>query len=175
MDHCDVCGEALPPTGRGRPRRYCSRSCQGRAYRARQRSRPVVRPPRPQTLTPARLTAAAIALADAEGVEGLTMRRLSTALGVATTTLYRHFPSRDALVTAMADTVMGEIEAPDPAGTWRERLESAAWEEWKLYRRHPWVLPVLATTRPPLGPNILDAVERVLSAAADADRPPAAA
>lgn len=175
MDRCAQCRAEIVQPSRGRRRRYCSRACQARAYRARQRTRPVVRVERPQTLTPARITAAAIALADAAGLRELTMRRLATALGVATMSLYRHFESRDALVQAMADTVAGEQEPCDPGLGWRERLAHEAREEWRLYRRHPWVLEVLATSRPPLGPNTLGNVERALEAAASAGCPPAVA
>lgn len=123
-------------------------------------------------LTPARITAAAIALADAAGIEAVTMRRLATALGTATAGLYRHFPSRTALIAAMADTAAGGSRPPpDTATGWRARLEHEAREEWRLYRRHPWLLRVLATTRPPLEPGVLAAAERSVAAARDAGLP----
>lgn len=171
MDRCAQCRTELDQPELGRRRRYCSRACQARAYRARKRTRPAVRVERPSALTPARITAAAIALADTAGLQELTMRRLATALGVATMSLYRHFANRDALIQAMTDTVAGELEPGDTTLGWRERLAHEAREEWRLYRRHPWVLQVLATTRPPLGPNTLGSVERSLEAAAAAGFP----
>ncbi|MEU8898753.1 TetR/AcrR family transcriptional regulator [Nocardia sp. NPDC048505] len=108
---------------------------------------------------------AAVALADAEGLEGLSMRRLATELGVATAGLYRHFPDRDTLLSEMAELTMAEI--PPPATTsagWREALLYEARGEWQLYRRHPWMLPVLAQTRPPVGPTLLDSLERPFAA-----------
>jgi AcrR family transcriptional regulator len=175
VDRCAQCGRQIDQPSRGRRRRYCSRACQARAYRDRKRTRPAARVERPSALTPARITAAAIALADADGLRELSMRRLATALGVATMSLYRHFANRDALIQAMTDTVAGELRPSDSALGWRERLSHEAREEWRLYRRHPWVLQVLASTRPPLGPNTLGNVERALDAAASAGLPAEAA
>lgn len=163
MDRCAQCGTALAPAATGRPRRYCTRACQARAYRARKRAAPAG-PPRPAALTPDRLTAAAIELADRTGLEALTMRRLATELGVPTMNLYRHVPSRDALLVAMTDAVLDRIEPPGPdLDGWRPRLEHEAREEWRLYQRHPWVLSAVATSRPPLGRGLLADTERILT------------
>lgn len=163
MDRCAQCGTPLEHAGRGRPRRYCTRACQARAYRARRRTEPP-RLRRPTTLTPERIAAAAVELADRTGLETVTMRRLATELGTATMSLYRHFPSREALIVAMTDTALDGIEPPGPdlAG-WRARLEYEAREEWRLYRRHPWVLPAIATSRPPMGRGLLADAERILA------------
>jgi AcrR family transcriptional regulator len=111
--------------------------------------------------------AAAVDLADRSGLEAVTMRRVATDLGVATMSLYQHFPGKGALVVAMTDTVVGKQQpAPEVSGGWRARLEAEARAEWRLYRRHPWVLEVLATTRPPVGPNTLACIDRALTAAA---------
>jgi AcrR family transcriptional regulator len=148
---------------RGRRRRYCSRSCQARAYRARGAA-PPPRIARPRTLTRGGVAAAAVALADRTGFEALTMRRLATELGVATMSLYRYYPSRDALVVAMTDTVLAQVEPPGAHLTdWRSRLEHEAREEWNLYRRHSWVLPAIATSRPPVGRGLLADAERILT------------
>lgn len=168
MDRCAQCGARIDQPERGRRRRYCSRSCQARAYRARSAARPTERIARPRELTPARIAAAAVALADRTGFEGLTMRRLATELGIATMGLYRHFPSRDALVVAMTDAVLDEVRPPGPHLTgWRPRLEHEAREEWALYRRHPWVLPAIARSRPPVGRGLLASVDRILSGIED--------
>lgn len=164
MGRCTTCGTALERSGRGRPRRYCSRACQARAYRARKRAVPA-RARRPTTLTPARIAAAALELADRTGLKTVTMRRLATELGVATMSLYRHFPSRDALIVAMTDAALDGIKPPGPdLDGWRARLEHEAREEWRLYQRHPWMLPAIATSRPPMGRGLLADVERILTA-----------
>ncbi|MFG3620186.1 TetR/AcrR family transcriptional regulator [Nocardia sp. NPDC047654] len=162
---CAICRNELAQPARGRRRKYCSRSCRARAYRARRTAVPVRRAGRPTRLTAVGIARAAVELADRDGLDGLTMRRLASALGVATAALYRHFPDREALLASMAELVLGEI--PPPAAScagWRLRLRHEAHEEWRLYRRHPWMLPLLARTRPPLGPALLDVLERNFAA-----------
>ncbi|MBF6074968.1 TetR/AcrR family transcriptional regulator [Nocardia beijingensis] len=162
---CATCRDELLQPSRGRRRKYCSRSCQARAYRARRAAVPVRGPARPTRLTTVGIARAAVELADRDGIDGLTMRRLASALGVATATLYRHFPDREALLASMAELVLAEIPPPGPACTgWRHRLRHEAHEEWRLYRGHPWMLPLLARVRPPLGPALLDVLERDFAA-----------
>ncbi|WP_280330177.1 TetR/AcrR family transcriptional regulator [Nocardia wallacei] len=163
---CAVCGGELPQPRRGRRRRYCSRACQARAYRARRDTAAI--PPRrarPRRLTTVGIVRAAVELADRDGLSALSMRRLATELQVATAALYRHFPDRDTLLAEMAELVIAEIPPPptDLVG-WRERIGYEARGEWQLYRRHPWMLPVLARTQPPVGPALLDSLERFFAA-----------
>ena len=93
------------------------------------------------TLTKQAIVAAAITVADTEGIHGLSMRRVATGLGVSTMALYRHVASKDALVTAMIDLIYAEHDLPEPppAG-WRPALELALLTEWDIYRRHPWAI-----------------------------------
>ncbi len=100
-------------------------------------------------LTPDRIARAAIAIADAEGLAGLSMRRVATELGAATMALYRHVADKDDLVLRMLDTALGEWRAPaDPPEGWRARSEIAARTLWVLFRRHPWLAPAMSITRP---------------------------
>ncbi|MFI6869337.1 TetR/AcrR family transcriptional regulator [Nocardia sp. NPDC050406] len=163
---CAVCGTELEQAGVGRRRRYCSRSCQARAYRARRSAVPPARrAARPRRLTTVAIVRAAVALADREGLDALSMRRLATELGVATTGLYRHFPDRDSLLAEMAELVLAETPPPPTDLTgWRARLGYEARGEWRMYRRHLWMLPLLAQTRPPMGPALLDHLERFFAA-----------
>ncbi|MEU8132434.1 TetR/AcrR family transcriptional regulator [Streptodolium elevatio] len=164
MAVCAWCGEAIADDGgRGRPRDYCSRSCRAKAYRARKAT--AGRAPAPQTRRPPgggrpvpvdppdnaegggphlsteRIVAAAIALADDEGLENLHMRRLAAYLGAGTMSLYRHVGGRDELVDLMVESAMGEEPQPDPVPAgWRAGLEYTARRDWGLYRRHPWIL-----------------------------------
>jgi AcrR family transcriptional regulator len=110
-----------------------------------------------------RVVAAAIEVADTEGLGALTMRRVAEQLGVGTMSLYTHVPGKAELVDVMLDTVLGEVVDGDDAGTWRERLERIARDLEALYQRHPWLLQV-ATTRPSLGPNMIAKYERELRA-----------
>lgn len=147
---------------RGRRRRYCSRSCQARAYRAR-RAAPPPRLPPPGPLTTVRIARTAVALADRAGPAPIVLRELAAELGVTAAALHRRVGNRDALLAAMAELVLAEA-VPPSEGSWRARLRHVAREEWRLYRAHPWLLPVLARLRPPLGPALFDLVDPALSA-----------
>ncbi|MGC4763418.1 TetR/AcrR family transcriptional regulator [Micromonospora sp. DT46] len=111
-----------------------------------------------------RIVRAAIEVADAEGLAALSMRRVAERLGVGTMSLYTYVPGKGELLDVMLDTVYGETARPDDVpGGWRERLTHVARETWALYLRHPWLLQV-ATTRPPLGPNVIARYEYELRA-----------
>jgi Bacterial regulatory proteins, tetR family len=108
------------------------------------RRRGTVEPP----LTPGRI-AAAIAVADAEGLAGLSMRRVATEIGAATMSLYRHVVDKDDLLLKMMEAAFAECRFPTrrPEG-WRAQLEFAARTLWVTFRRHPWLAPTLSVTRP---------------------------
>ena len=106
---------------------------------------------------------AAIALADAEGLSALSMRRVAEALSLSPMSLYTYVPSKAELVDLMLDRVAGEDQTPNPAVGWRARLEQIARQGWGRAQRHPWILQV-GTHRPPLGPNVLARVESTLRA-----------
>lgn len=125
------------------------------------------------TLSRDAIVATAIELADAEGLEAVSMRTVAKILGVGTMSLYRHVPGKDELVALMVDRVNGEV--PDVAaagGTWRERLELWAWADWELAHRHPWVLDAPGGIgRPVAGPNSMAAYEACLAVAAESGMP----
>lgn len=103
------------------------------------------------SLTRARVVEAAIKVADAEGVEALTMRRVAETLGFTTMSLYRHVPGKSELLDLMVDAVWGETERA-PKGPWREGLDFYARQLWSMYRAHPWLLQLTNARRMP-GPN----------------------
>jgi AcrR family transcriptional regulator/DNA-binding transcriptional regulator YhcF (GntR family) len=101
------------------------------------------------TLDRATLVAAAVAIADAEGLSGLSMRRVAAALGVATMSLYRHVADKDDLVLQMLDSALGEMTVPTTRPRdLRAGLETGARLIWGTFRRHPWVAPAMSLTRP---------------------------
>jgi AcrR family transcriptional regulator len=106
-----------------------------------------------QGLTVDRIVAAGIEIADADGLAALSMRRVADRLGVGAMSLYTYVPSKAELVDVMFDRAIGSVEHAPVAGGWREKLSAIAWSAWELYRRHPWLLQVMAMSRPPLGPN----------------------
>ena len=122
-------------------------------------------PRRDHELTRERVVAAAIAVADRDGLADLSMRRLATELGVATMSLYRHVPSRDDLTLAMIDAALGDVGLParHPGG-WRSSLELCARLEWAVFQRHPWLGPSMSLTRPQLAPNAMRLSEWVMAA-----------
>jgi AcrR family transcriptional regulator len=116
-------------------------------------------------LAPGRIVAAAMAVADAEGLGGLSMRRVATEIGVATMSLYRHVADKDDLLLKMMDAAFGECRFPAcPPDGWRGRLEIAARTLWAMFRRHPWLAPALSVTRPQPIARGLTCAEWVLSA-----------
>ncbi|MEV0616684.1 GntR family transcriptional regulator [Nonomuraea sp. NPDC050404] len=118
-----------------------------------------------QVLDRGQLLRAAIAIADAEGLDAVTMRRLAADIGVGPMSLYRHVAHKDELVIQMVDEVFGEMELPDPeAGEWRSRLELMARRQWQLCRRHHWMPRAVSFTRPLLVPNMMAHTEWTLRA-----------
>lgn len=100
-----------------------------------------------------RIVAVAMEIADAEGLGAVSMRRVAEAVSVATMSLYTYVPGKNELVDLMLDRAYGEMDSPDEVpGGWRAKLELAARENWKLYRRHPWILQI-PNARVPLGPH----------------------
>jgi AcrR family transcriptional regulator len=119
--------------------------------------------PKPR-FTVAEIAAAAVALADADGLAALSMRRVAERLGVSAMSLYTYVPGKGELIDLMLDTVVAEVPLTVDAGAgWRARLERVARENWQLYLRHPWLLQV-ATSRPPLGPHIIAKYDHELHA-----------
>jgi AcrR family transcriptional regulator len=111
----------------------------------------------------AQITATAIRIADADGLDAATMRRIGQELGTGAMSLYRYVPKRDDLVDLMVDAVTGEIELPDrPSGDWRADLSLVAHQTHAAGLRHPWL--VTLARRPTLGPNSLRVYDFALSA-----------
>ena len=112
-----------------------------------------------------RIVAAAVALADAEGLAALSMRRVAEALGVGTMSLYTYVPGKEELLDVMLDTVVAETEqgGGDDDGDWRARLERIARANRALFAAHPWLLDV-ASVRPVVGPNVMAKYDRELRA-----------
>ncbi|WP_243407914.1 TetR/AcrR family transcriptional regulator [Frankia canadensis] len=102
-----------------------------------------------------RIVAAAIDVAQAEGIGGLSMGRVAAELGAATMSLYRYVSAKDELLMLMVDTAMGPPPGPRLSDDgWRAGLSRWAQGARASYQRHPWSLRVPITT-PPLGPNMV--------------------
>ena len=94
---------------------------------------------------------AAIALADREGVEALTMRRLGQALGVEAMSLYHHVKGKDDVVAGMLELLVDETPAPD-AGDWKATIRARALAAREHLRPHPWAFRLIASAQ---GPNLM--------------------
>ncbi|XVQ10441.1 TetR/AcrR family transcriptional regulator [Spirillospora sp. CA-255316] len=110
------------------------------------------------------LVATAIEIADAEGLEAVSIRRIAGELGVRAMSLYTHIERKEDLLDLMFDEVAGEllVEDPLPDG-WREAISAIARRERDTLMRHPWMVD-LAARRPPIGPNALKHGEQSLAA-----------
>ena len=112
----------------------------------------------------AQITEAAIRIADAEGLEAATMRRIAAEIGAGAMSLYRYVPSRDDLIELVADRLMGEIDLTGtPSGDWRADLARYAGELRAMWLRHPWITTVHRSL-PGFGPNQLRLIECVMGA-----------
>jgi TetR/AcrR family transcriptional regulator, tetracycline repressor protein len=104
-------------------------------------------------LTQESVLAAARRIADTEGVDRLTMRRLGGELGVMPNALYSYFPHKDALLDALLDDLLGDIDAGEPTeGDWRDGLATLMDSSRRLLLAHPQLVTTFLT-RPGLGPN----------------------
>ncbi|PRY37469.1 TetR/AcrR family transcriptional regulator C-terminal domain-containing protein [Umezawaea tangerina] len=122
--------------------------------------------PEPRRRAPGveQFVAAALAVADAEGLAAVSMRRVAGDLGSGTASLYRYITNRDELVDLMVDAVQGENPLPESAPDWRAGLAAVAHALRATLLRHPWLAGEM-TGRPSLGPNSLRRSEAALRAA----------
>jgi AcrR family transcriptional regulator len=110
------------------------------------------------------IAAAAIKVADAEGLDGVSMSRVADQLGVTTMALYRYLNSKDDLVALMLDVAGGRPNLPaDAAKGWRERLERWSWDYLAVLSRHPWITRI-PISGPPITPNQVAWMEAALAA-----------
>jgi AcrR family transcriptional regulator len=108
-----------------------------------------------------RIAEVAIALADDEGIEAVTMRRIASELGTGAMTLYRYLPNKEDLYAVVIDQALG-FEPQEPTGDVRADLATFARRYRETLRRHPWLAHAMAG-RPIMGPNMLRANERDLA------------
>jgi len=112
------------------------------------------------------IVAAAVAIADTDGLDAVSTRRVAEAVGISPMSFYTHVPGKAELLDLMVDHISGPgTEAPPgwESMGWRQRLAVIAKALWTHYLAHPWALQV-ETHRPVLGPNIMASYEVALSA-----------
>ncbi|WP_046471117.1 TetR/AcrR family transcriptional regulator [Allosalinactinospora lopnorensis] len=123
------------------------------------------RGPKPK-LTVAGIVQAAVDLADAEGIDALSMQRIAKEFGYTTMSLYRYVPGKEQLLDLMFDAGSGPVPpVEEDVRDWRGEIGWWVRAQQRIYRRHPWMLRV-AIDRPPVGPNNLAWMEAGLRATA---------
>ena len=120
------------------------------------------RPARTQgALSRDRILAVAVELADEGGIATLSMRRLAQRLGVDPMSLYNHVRDKEDLLDGLAETIVGEIEAPPVTDDWRSTLAATILAARSTMLRHPWAAGVIESRATP-GPATMRHMEVVL-------------
>ncbi|MBX3723320.1 MAG: TetR/AcrR family transcriptional regulator C-terminal domain-containing protein [Turneriella sp.] len=96
-----------------------------------------------------RILHAALALADKDGIEALSMRTLAAKLNVEAMSLYKHVANKEAVFDGLADLVIAEIELPPEQTPWREAMHSRAISARRVIFKHPWIAPIFESRRNP--------------------------
>ncbi len=113
------------------------------------------------------ITGTAIRIADREGIDAVSMRRIAADLGAGTMTLYHYIRTKDELLALVVDAIMGEIVIPPSERMpehWRDAITIVAERSRDAMRRHPWILDI--ADDPPIGPNSVRHFDQSLAAVA---------
>jgi AcrR family transcriptional regulator len=114
-----------------------------------------------EPLSTERVLQAALVLADAGGIEALTMRRLGQDLGVEAMSLYKHVANKDEILDGIVDLAVGEIALPSPGEDWRTAMRRRGISAHEVLLRHPWAC-LLLMSRTNVGPAMLRYVDSTL-------------
>ncbi len=113
------------------------------------------RPERRAPLSRDRVLRAAVELADSQGIEAVSMRKLGHELGVEAMSLYNHVASKDDLLNGMVEQVMGEIDLQPVGETWQAAMRNLILRARDAMLRHPWA-PSVFETRTAIGPAAME-------------------
>jgi AcrR family transcriptional regulator len=119
-------------------------------------------------LTRERVLGEAIALADSEGLEALSMRRLGRRLGVEAMSLYNHVANKDDLLDGIVEYVLAEMEVPSRSDDWEEAIRNRAMSARLVFTRHPWAMGLLEARYADSSPQRLHYYDAVLGNLRDA-------
>ena len=124
-------------------------------------------------LTRARIVQTALAIADAEGLDAVSIRRVAGDLGARPMSLYSHIAAKEDLVALMLNEVSGRGLVREPlSDDWREAMAQIARAAYSVYLDHPWALSAFGTA-PRAGPNLLRRAEQSAQAVEGLDLEPA--
>jgi AcrR family transcriptional regulator len=131
-----------------------------------ERAEPVKRPT-PAPLSRDQIVRTAIAIADSQGLEAVSLRKVGAALGAGPMRLYGYMTTKSDLLDLMVDVVYGEmVPASSPAGNWRDVIRAIAYDTRQAAQKHEWFVDLLGG-RPHQGPNALLHLEASLAAFAN--------
>jgi AcrR family transcriptional regulator len=116
------------------------------------------------------IAAAAVRVADAEGIDAVSMRRVAAELGMGTMSLYNYVPRKEDLYELMVDAVSAEYDYVEPGGDWRADILGLAHQMRAMMHRHPW-LPRLMSPVYGFSPNALTYLEYSLRCLDPLERP----
>jgi AcrR family transcriptional regulator len=122
-------------------------------------------PRRADALSREQIVRTAVAVADAEGADAISMRRIARELRAGTMSLYWHVSSKEELLDLMIDSVQGGLQMPEPSGDWRRDMREMACNTRASLHQHRWMVDFLGG-RPPMGPKSLLNAERALASLA---------
>ncbi|MEU6330904.1 TetR/AcrR family transcriptional regulator C-terminal domain-containing protein [Streptomyces sp. NPDC047049] len=116
------------------------------------------------TLTPQKIAAAAVRIADTDGIDAVTMRRLATELNVAPMAAYRYVSGKADLLDLMTDAVYADLTLPDDVENWRDVMRAGALRSREIVLRHPWLIQISSPqSLHALTPHRMAAAERALA------------
>jgi AcrR family transcriptional regulator len=121
-------------------------------------------------LSKERVLRTAVELADREGIEALSMRKLGQELGVDAMALYRHVRNKDDMLDGIVEVIVAEIDRPPATDNWKAALRAQSMAARRVMLRHPWARRVFED-RPKGGPAFLAYVEFVLATLRDGGFP----
>ncbi len=119
-------------------------------------------------LTLEAIGAAALAIADRDGLDALTMRRLAAELGVPTMTLYSHVSGKQDVLQLMQNAVAAEMLVPELPEDWRDALRAVSHHSRDMLLRHPWIASELGRANT-FGPNTARHIDQSAQAVAGLD------
>lgn len=115
-------------------------------------------------LSKLRILDAALALADAEGVEALSMRRLGQVMGVEAMSLYKHVTDKDAILDGLVERVLEQIVVPSPDDEWKDAMRRRARSAREAFARHPWAVGLIESRASNSSPRRLAYFDGILGA-----------
>ena len=108
-----------------------------------------------------RILRAAVALADADGVDSLSMRKIAEELDVVPMALYRHVANKDEMLDGMVDLVVAEIDPPETSLDWKEAMRRRILSARRMLQRHPWTARVLESRTEPT-PAVIGYIDEMI-------------